>query len=219
MFFVRKPCKEPHRWDRPFLFLQEFSTDGSHYSQPWLWQPLTAFDSRGSRPSGPLRRSMDKIHAGLGPFEPKDLSHRWVFVVEKHAFWDRFFLCSSKLLAHKSSCRCSHVPVDLPFWTFLDVTLALTFPDVNKISEIVVRKRSLKDDVVVVVVSSLVLFFLFTHQLSLPLPRAHDEPRPMCKILQIVMKKLRLRTTSNQMYNGKLVQWHCAYGMMMTNLG
>ena len=33
--------------------------------------------------------------------------------------------------------------------------------------------------------------------------RAHDEPRPMWKILQIVAKKSRLRTTSNQMYNGK----------------
>ena len=36
--------------------------------------------------------------------------------------------------------------------------------------------------------------------------RAHDEPRPMWKILQIVVKKLRLRTTSNQKCNGKLVQ-------------
>ena len=53
---------------------------------------LTAFDSRGNRPSGPLRRSMGKIHAGLGPFEPKDLSHRWVFVfVENTHFETDFF--------------------------------------------------------------------------------------------------------------------------------
>ena len=48
---------------------------------------LTAFDSRGSRPSVPLRRSVGQIDAGLGPFASKGLSPRWVFVfVEKHVF-------------------------------------------------------------------------------------------------------------------------------------
>ena len=53
------------------------------------------------------------------------------------------------------------------------------------------------------VVSSCVLFFSINASLR---PAAANEPRPVWKILQIDAKKSSLRTTSNQMYNGKLVQ-------------
>ena len=72
MFFVRKTMPRTRSKGKVPIIFQEFST----------WQSLvaavtlTAFDSRGSRPSGPLRRSMGKIHARLGPFESKGLSLR-----------------------------------------------------------------------------------------------------------------------------------------------
>ena len=69
MFFVRKTLQRtPSTGEAPLnLFARIFNG----------WQSLlaavtvTPFDSRGSRPSGPLRRFIGKIHAGLGPFEPK----------------------------------------------------------------------------------------------------------------------------------------------------
>ena len=185
MFFCEKnPAKNPIGGIGPPSFCKNFQWMAVIARSRDFDSPLTAFDSRGSRPSGPLRRSMGKIQAGLG-------------FVEKHAFWVRFFLCSLKRLGLKSSCRCSHVPVDLPYLTSLDVTLALTFPDVSKISKLwwgkeVWRMTCCKWWWVHV----FFFFFSFLHQL-----------------------KSRLRTTSNQMCNGKLVQWYCAYGMMMTNLG
>ena len=133
MFFgEEKPCKEPHRRDRPPLLFQEFSTDDS----PLLAAvTLTAFDSRGSRPSGPLRRSMGKIHARLGPFESRGLSLRCFVIVETHILRPIFSLLiemiGSQVVVSVFTCS-----VDLPFLTFLDVTLALTFPNVNKISKL-----------------------------------------------------------------------------------
>ena len=205
-FLWEKPCKEPHRCDRPSSFFKNFqwmvviarSRDFDSPWQPWK-PPFWTFATVNGQNSRWIRSFW-----ALWPIPPMGFCF-----VEKHAFWDWFFLCSLQRLGHKSSCRCSHVPVDLPFLTFLDVTLLLTFPNVNKISKLWWEKEVWRMTCwswwwwVHVLVSSA------TTVMSC---RAHDEARPMWKILQIGAKKSRLRTTSNNMCNGKLVQWHCACG-------
>ena len=65
-------------------------------------------------------------------------------------------------------------------------------------------------DVLVVVVSPRVLVSIFASIKPAgghcDVIQTHDEPRLMWKILQIDVKKSRLRTTSNKMCNGNLVQ-------------
>ena len=116
MFFVRKtPSKNPI--DR--IFPPPFSRIFNGWQSLLAAVTLTAFDSRGSRPSGPLRRSMGKIHAGLGPLSQRAYPTDVFCFCGKHAFWDRFFLCSYKRLGRlvvESMFTCSRRPpiFDLP---------------------------------------------------------------------------------------------------------
>ena len=228
-------------------FSRIFPKGGSHCSQPWLWQPLTAVEAA----------LLDLCDGQWAKFTPDWalLSQRAypcdVFVFHNvrptQPFWDRFFqllpllkymfLKNISFWVHRvpfhvcftgpmGTSRRVDVPLDLPFLTFLDVTLALTCPNVNKISKLWWKISSM-GDVLVVVVSSRVLFVSIHASIkpasamafSTPLAkasattvmssRAHDEPRLMWKILQIELKMSRFRNTWNNMC---LVQWHCTCG-------
>ena len=80
---------------------------------------LTAFDSRGSRPSGPLRRSMGKIHARLGPFESKGISLRCFCFLWKNTHFKTDFSLLIEMIGSQvvvSMFTCSRRPpfFDLP---------------------------------------------------------------------------------------------------------
>ena len=120
---------------------------------------LTAFDSRGSRPSGPLRRSMGQIRAGLGPFEPKTFPPLGFLFLWKNTHFEIDFSLLIETIGSQvvvSMFKCSRRPTifDLP-----GCHARVDFPECQQEFEIVVRKSCSMGDVLVVVVSSCVLFF------------------------------------------------------------
>ena len=94
------------------------------------------FDSRGSRPSGPLRRSMGKIHARLGPFESKGLSRDGFLFLWKNTHFETVFSLLIETIGSQvvvSMFTCSHRPpiLDLP-----GCHARVDLPNVNKISKL-----------------------------------------------------------------------------------
>ena len=158
---------------------------------------------------------MGKIHAGLGLFEPKDLSHRWVFVfVENTHFETDFFFVHWNDWVTSRRVDVHMFPSTSHFWlSWMSRSCWL--------SRMSIRSRNCgekkKFDGWPVLFGHLVDRFAVGKGIGghCDVIQSYDEPRPMWKILQIVVKRLRLRTTSNNMCKGKLVQWYCAYGMMI----
>ena len=114
VFFMRKPVREPISWIGPPPFSRIFSG----------WQPLLAAVTLTA-----VKTALPDLCDGHRAKFTPDLSCRWVF----ETF---FFLLIAMVSSRACPCRRSHVPVDLSLWTFLDVTLVLTFLNVNKVSKL-----------------------------------------------------------------------------------
>ena len=94
---MRKPAKNPI--DRVGSFFMNFQRMAVIARS----RDFDTFDSRGSRPSGPLRRSMGKIHDRVGPCDSnasqEGPSTRWKVVVmnSEEVLYNKF----ANLLAHR----------------------------------------------------------------------------------------------------------------------
>ena len=118
---------------------------------------LTAFHSRGSLPSGPLRRSMGETHARLGPFLSQRAYSPDVFVFQKTRILRPNFSLLIEMIGSQvvvsMFTHCSRRP---PILNLLGCHARFDLPECQQDLEIAVRKSSSMGDVLVVVVCDVI---------------------------------------------------------------